>query len=362
MSENNHDDASLTVAITGMNARADNPGPGVAVAHCLKEAENFDGRIVGLGYDVLDPGLFQRDLTDAAYLLPYPSAGEQELLNRLSYIQQREKIDILIPCLDAEILSMINLQPELSSMGINMLLPDAGQLQQRNKDRLHELAKDHNIKTPQQINVTHSGFFYDCQKKGWHYPLVVKGQFYDAGIARNPDEAVALFHKISAEWGLPILVQELIDGEEVNLTALGDGQGNLLGAVMMRKRAVTDKGKAWAGMVVHDETLQSCAEKLVEILKWNGPLEVEMMRDRHGNYYLIEINPRFPAWIYLAKACGCNLPLALIESLQQKPPSDLNPPQTGTLFIRHAQETIVSLAEFEAMTMHGERSNICPTG
>ncbi len=354
MSENSHDKA-LTVAVTGMNARADNPGPGVAVARCLKEAEKFNGRIIGLGYDVLDPGLFQRSLTDAAYLLPYPSAGEKELLDRLAYIQRREQIDILIPCLDAEILSMINLQPELAALGINMLLPAAKQLQRRNKDRLHELAKDNDIKTPQQTNVTHSGFFYDCQKKGWHYPLVVKGQFYDAGIAHNPDEAIALFHKIVAEWGLPILVQQLIDGEEVNLTALGDGQGDLLGPVMMRKRAVTDKGKAWAGMVVHDETLLASAEKLVRVLNWNGPLEVEMMRDKHGNYYLIEINPRFPAWIYLAKASGCNLPLALTELLQQKRPSDLNPPDTGTLFIRHAQETIVSLAEFEAMTMHGER-------
>ena len=55
----------LTVAITGMNARADNPGPGVAVARCLREVLGFNGKIIGLGYDVLDPGLFQTDLTDS---------------------------------------------------------------------------------------------------------------------------------------------------------------------------------------------------------------------------------------------------------------------------------------------------------
>jgi carbamoyl-phosphate synthase large subunit len=58
----------LTIAVTGMNARADNPGPGVAVARCLREVAGFEGRIIGLGYDVLDPGLFQTELTDAAYL------------------------------------------------------------------------------------------------------------------------------------------------------------------------------------------------------------------------------------------------------------------------------------------------------
>jgi len=346
----------LTIAVTGMNARADNPGPGVAVARCLREVVGFTGKIIGLGYDVLDPGLFQTQLTDAGYLLPYPSAGEEELLHRLHYIQEREQIDVLIPCLDAEILSLIHLQEQIAELGIKMLLPTEAQLQCRNKDRLHQFANQTGIKTPEQTPITSSSFFYDCAKKGWTYPLVVKGQFYDAGIAHNPEQAVGLFHRIAAVWGMPILVQKLIEGDEVNLTGLGDGNGKLLGAVMMRKRAVTDKGKAWAGMTVHDAGLLNAAEKLVAGLKWSGPLEVEMMRDKHGDYYLIEINPRFPAWIYLAKASGNNLPWALLEILQQQPLSELTPPVAGTLFIRYAQETIVSLADFEAMMMNGERA------
>lgn len=346
----------LSIAVTGMNARADNPGPGMAVARCLREMANFQGKIIGLGYDVLDPGLFQTELTDAGYLLPYPSAGEQELLARLQYIQEKEGIDILIPCLDAEILSMIHLQDEIAALGIKMLLPTKDQLQLRNKDRLHEFVNEIGVKTPEQTVVTNSRFFNDCTKKGWSYPLVVKGQFYDAGIAYNPEQAIALFHKIAAVWGMPILVQKLIEGDEVNLTGLGDGEGNLLGTVMMRKRAITDKGKAWAGITVHDGGLLKEAEKLVQALKWRGPLEVEMMRDNQGDYYLIEINPRFPAWIYLAKANGSNLPRALLEMLQQQPLSELETPKVGTLFIRYAQDVIVSLADFEAMTMTGERA------
>ena len=42
-------DAVLTVAITGMNAVPDNPGAGLAVARCLREAYGQRIRIVGLG-------------------------------------------------------------------------------------------------------------------------------------------------------------------------------------------------------------------------------------------------------------------------------------------------------------------------
>jgi len=65
----------LTVAVTGMNAKPDNPGPGLAVARCLKEAYGDDIRIIGLGYDVLDAGLYLHECCDSGYLLPYPSAA-----------------------------------------------------------------------------------------------------------------------------------------------------------------------------------------------------------------------------------------------------------------------------------------------
>ena len=345
--------SGLTVAITGMNAKPDNPGPGLAVARCLREADDFEGRIVGLSYDVLDPGLYLKDQCDAGYLLPYPSAGEVALLERLQAIHEKESIDILIPCLDAELLGFARLIPELKAMGIQCLIPNVEQLQQRNKDRLDELATTAGIDYPQTVPVTHAGFFYQCQQEGWTYPLVVKGQFYDAAVVENADQAAYAFRRIANEWGLPVLVQKFVKGEEVNLTAVGDGEGGLHGVVMMSKRAVTDKGKAWAGISIWDERLLDVAKVLVKSLCWPGPLEVEVLRDANGRYYLVEINPRFPAWIYLSQGVGRNLPRLLLDLINGASLPEENPPQVGTLFIRYAQEALISLQEFENMTVHG---------
>ena len=41
---------------------------------------------------------------------------------------------------------------------------------------------------------------------------------------------------------LPILIQEFVHGSEVNVCGAGDGKGNLIGAVPMRKLYITDKG------------------------------------------------------------------------------------------------------------------------
>jgi len=344
---------ALTVAITGMNARPDNPGPGLAVARCLREDDRFEGKLIGLSYDALDPGLYLDRICDEAYLLPYPSAGEAALLQRIQEIHAQTPIDVLIPCLDAELLSMVHLKEDFSSMGIKMLLPDSDQLEYRNKDKLPQLGQDIGIKIPELKNITHAGFFYQCTHEGWHYPLVVKGLFYDAAVVRNADEGAAAFHKIAASWGLPVLVQRFVEGEEVNLSTVGDGKGNMLSPVSMRKRALTDKNKAWAGMTVDDPQVIEASEKIIRHINWPGPLEVEMMIGTDGSYYLIEINPRFPAWIYLSKAVENNLPYILLQLIEGEEPKKTVTPKAGSMFIRYAEETVISLKDFEQMTMYG---------
>ena len=85
--------------------------------------------------------------------------------------------------------------------------------------------------------------------KSMKYPVMIKGKYYDAYSASSIDQAEAYFSKMSAKWGLPVIVQEFIKGTEVNVIALGDGKGNLIAAVPMRKQYITDKGKAWGGII-----------------------------------------------------------------------------------------------------------------
>ncbi len=343
----------LTVAVTGMNARADNPGPGLAVARCLREA-NADMRIVGLGYEALDPGLYHRGFVDAGYLLPYPSYGEDALLARIFELHERESFDVLITCLDSEMLSFARIESALNRAGIRTFLPNAQQLEFRNKDRLPELGELAGLSVPQTQAVYQSSFFYGCEAQGWKYPLMVKGLFYDAKLAHNADEAVAAYGRIAAEWGLPVLAQSLVAGEEVNLAGVGDGAGKLAGAVMMKKRALTDKGKGWAGISIHDEELLQAAQRFCAATKWRGGFELEMLRDESGKLHLIEINPRFPAWIYLTAGVKRNLPQLLVKLALGERIAPLPPAPAGVWFIRYAEEAIVSLSEFENITVLGE--------
>ncbi|RUR17820.1 carbamoyl-phosphate-synthetase [Legionella sp. km535] len=344
----------FTVAITGMNALPENPAPGISVASCLRKSFGDKVRIVGLGYDAFDVGLYAEDLCDAAYLLPYPRFGSEALFLRMLDIKKEEPIDALIPCLDSELSGVIGLSERLLSLGIHTFLPTRDQLNRCHKDRLPELASKINIPYPEVKALYTPDFFNFCNYEGWTYPLIVKGPFYDARKVFSPYEATAAFNDMVKDWGYPILAQRYILGEECNLSAIGDGQGAMIGGVIIKKVALTSKNKACVGVTIYDEAVFQFAENIIKELKWKGPFELELMCDSEGHYHLIEINPRFPAWISISEKSGQNLPARLIEmTLGLEYRSKFEEPETGTYFIRYSNEQMVSLNQIEKMIAYG---------
>ncbi len=342
----------ITIAVTGLN-NTDNPGPGIPVIRSLKESSAFEPRIIGLAYENLEPGIYMEGLCDRIFQIPYPSAGSDELILRIEEIHQQENIDVLIPNFDAELFSFMKNEKRLLEMGIHTFLPTLKQFQERDKDRLPDFGKKYNIKVPGSLNLGSLNQISEI-KENFDYPVMVKGKFYDAYLAYNPEQVKQAFNKISSKWGLPVIVQEFIKGTEVNVVALGDGQGNTIAAVPMRKQYITDKGKAWGGITLSDEKMLKLTHLLIRKTKWRGGMELEMIKTMQNEYYLIEINPRIPAWVYLAVGAGQNIPEALVKLALNQEVTPMENYDSGKMFVRYSYDMIVDLEKFEKISMNRE--------
>lgn len=342
----------ITIGVTGLNA-IDSPGPGVAVIRGLRESTSFDVRIIGFAYESMEPGIYMHDLVDRTYQIPYPSAGADVLLSRLEYIHSREKLDVIIPNFDAELYSFIKLEDKLLKMGIHMFLPTLSQFEERHKVNLSEFGKKYGIEVPLGKAVFDSSEIFALQKD-FDFPMMIKGKWYDAYIAYNMEQARTYFNKISAKWGLPVVLQRFVHGTEYNVTGLGDGKGNTIAAVPMRKQFITDKGKAWAGISIDDKKLLSITRQFVSETRWKGAFELEMMKTSDNIYYLMEINPRIPAWVYLAVGVGQNIPEALTNLALGREVEPFATYDVGKLFIRYSYDMIVDRSEFEKISVNGE--------
>jgi carbamoyl-phosphate synthase large subunit len=342
----------ITLAVTGLN-NTDNPGPGIPFIRGVRDSLEFSTRVIGLAYESLEPGIYMTDLVDKVYQIPYPTAGTEALMQRLEYIQSIEHIDVLIPNFDAELYSFMKLADGLKRLGIRTFLPTYEQFEGRHKSNLPEFGKKYHVKVPRSKEVFQSSEI-DKALKEFDFPVVVKGKFYDAYIAYNSEQVSNHFNRISAKWGLPIILQEYIRGTEVNVVALGDGFGNTVGAVPMRKLYITDKGKAWSGITLQEPKMMELTYHIIRETKWRGGMELELIKTNSGDLYVIEINPRIPAWVYLAVGAGQNLPEALVKLALDIPVVPFQTYEVGKLFIRYSYDLICSLQDFEKLSTFGE--------
>ena len=245
------------------------------------------------------------------------------------------------------------LENQLNKVGIKTFLPTLEQFEERHKSNLPAYGKKYGVDIPQGTEVFSIADLNNALKS-MEYPVMVKGKYYDAYKAYSEEQAIAYFHKMSAKWGLPVILQEFIDGTEVNVIALGDGKGNLTAAVPMRKQYITDKGKAWGGITIEDQSLLDLAHKIVSQSKWRGGMELELIRSANGKLYILEINPRIPAWVYLAVGAGQNIPEALIKLALGNDVKPYTRYDVGKMFIRYSYDMIVDIDRFSTLATSGE--------
>ncbi|RMI07126.1 MAG: biotin carboxylase [Calditrichaeota bacterium] len=343
----------LTIGITGINA-VDSPGPGVAVARSIVAARGDSVNLIGLAYDAIDPGLFDRELFRAGYLLPYPREGRDALLRRLQTVQEKTPLDVLIPTLDSEMQNFAEIEGELKEMGVRMFIPSMEQIAARSKSNLAKLGEEHGFAVPQTVTVYDPGRL-PAAADNLGYPLLVKGIYYEAYLCHDLAQVQSYAALIARKWGYPILLQEYLEGEEFNAAAIGDGKGHLVGLLGMKKILLTDKGKGWAGVSIRNPRLEELTRQFVETTRWKGALEMEtLLARRDGQLYILEINPRFPAWIYLSVAAGNNLPDLYVDLALGNPISPATEYQVGKLFTHYTIDLIGEISQLDSLLTKGE--------
>lgn len=343
--------SKIVVGITGMNA-IDNPGPGVGIARSLRDDKELDVEVIGLAYNALEPGIYMDWVVDRSFTLPYPSVGAGEYIARLQQVRELTGLNCVIPCLDAELPLFIRFAKELAAAGIRTCLPTMPQFRLRGKDRLGLLAERSDLRVPRTVVVHEEAELWQAFEE-IGYPAFVKGIFYEARRVTTAAEGAAEYRRLIAEWGGPVLIQEQIQGDELNVVGAADGNGELLGLAGARKTVVTALGKMWSGVSIRHPAMLEAAKRFVETHRWRGPFELECIV-REKDVYLIEINPRFPAWVYFASALGVNLPSRLIRKLFDLPVETHSDYEAGRLFLRYSYDMLASSALYQAALTTGQ--------
>jgi carbamoyl-phosphate synthase large subunit len=337
------------VLVTGLHA-VDNPSPGVSVARCLRH----EGvRVIGLCYEPTDTGAYVDGLFDRVYRMPRIEADPQAYLQRLHAVAAATGAGALLPTLDPEVAFLAGQERWLEQHGLRALLPTPSAAAQAAKWAIAEPGRTAGFRVPTLRTArTLDEALRAAEFIG--FPVMVKGAFYEAHRAEQADEIPALFRALAGRWGLPVLVQAQAIGAEIVAACLCDRPGRLRRWIAMRKFGMNEQGTTWCGVTFRNDSFFTACERLLEILQWSGPCEVEAKIDESsGMLTLLELNTRFPSWIGIATEVGSNLPFDLIRLLRGEP-LDVDPGfRTGLVMVRQHHDRTIPLSRFVDVAVGG---------
>ena len=140
-------------------------------------------------------------------------------------------------------------------------------------------------------------------------PAFFKPRFGRGGKGVMAVREVALFEALQPREGV---LQRLIEGDEFTVDAIFARDGQLLATVPRRR--IRAAGVSTIGEVVPDQALHALAARLGRQWQFRYAINFQVIRDVHGEDWLIELNPRLSGSAIFSAHAGCD-PIAATIAL-----------------------------------------------
>lgn len=249
------------------------------------------------------------------YQIPNPYLDERQYIANILLIISREKPLMIIPVgfIDNVVLSKYK---RYIPSDVVLPVPEYNKLVKvSRKDLLAQLCKDLGIKYPKTLS----------SKEDVEMPVVIKGVLDSS----KPDYAFfkeEFYTKMNKRKG-ELIVQEFIPGIGCGYFAIAKNGEVYVDYTHVRIVERKPSGGPSVVSCIHfNPELIALGRSIVKKLKWSGVIMAEFRRHMEtGEYYLLEINPKFWGSLELALSKGLDFPKYLVETFlyNKKPKAEI---------------------------------------
>ncbi len=306
---------TLRVLITGGGA------PGIrGTLYSLKH--NYDGRRVETVCVDMKEDVVGRYLCDKFYAVP-PGTSE-EFVPALLNVCEKEKIDVVLPQVTAELFPLTQNRKKFESLGTCIAISDYSAINvANNKYKLMEVAKKINLAYPEFYLVQDwDSLVRSAEKLGYPFaikPPIASGMRGFRIIYHEIDRKNSFFrnkpdntkitlddlHIIIGDEFPPLLVMEYLPGREYTVDILSSK--DRVYAVIPRRRDQIRTGITFVGTVEKRNDIIINAEKLTVEIGLQFAHGMQFKEDKDGVPKIIEANPRIQGTMVLSTIAGANI-------------------------------------------------------
>lgn len=284
----------------------DSPQAGLGVARCLKEA-GF--RVIGVDDTPLVTQ--NQDLFDKVFCWEeLRTLNFDSLIKKLIDVKETYGLDYIFPCYDETTILFSFIKDKLDFLRIKLFAPPKSTLKKLRKENLSEIIGDDAKYCTPKRKVINSNEEAQKFAEFLGFPVICKGLTKGAYICKNMNDLGQNIRKISDIWNggeIACIIEEYVLGKYINcIVAIRNNK--VTGFVEMRKIGLDQNGATWFGKIIQTKELLPLSEDLVKKNDFSTSIiEIETIK-KDGKYFVYEINPRTPAWIYAPCLLGLNLP------------------------------------------------------
>lgn len=260
--------------------------------------------------------------------------SDEQYIPQLLRICKQDRIDLLIPTIDTDLLVLAKNKELFNQHGTKVLISNSDKIEIcRDKNCTADFFESCGLKAPKT--------FGDYRKYYGSYPCFIKPKDGSSSINAfkvNDETELEVHAKKIADY----IIQPFIEGVEYTVDIFCDFEGNPL-YITPRVRMAVRSGEVLKTRIDLDRTIIEECNRLVEAYKPCGPLTVQLIRQKDtGEDYFIEINPRFGGGAPLSMKAGARSAEAILRILSgERPDYQYHCIEDGVIYSRFDQSVCV---------------------
>lgn len=268
-----------------MNVLFCSAGRRVELLKDFKKSMDKGDRIIAADLSNLAPALY---VADRYYIVP--RIDDPAYFDTILNICRKEKIDAVTTLIDPEIELLSKNRDRFEKIGVEVLAPylETAELC-FDKFKMYQFLTAHGIPTPDTWG-DYSTAMAAIESGNLAFPVFVKPRTGSGSVgARKVHDAETLKTLFEADSSL--IVQRLMSGD-LDADVYIDTISNKAVSAFSKRKIETKIGGASKTVSFKDEKLFAFIREITELLKFNGPVDMDFFYE-DGVYYLSEVNPRF---------------------------------------------------------------------
>ncbi len=283
--------------------------------------------------------IYGADMAGAAPALAYCDYTRKVVaMNDPAYIQNLidicvvDKIDLVIPTIDTDLLVLSENINRFAEIGTKVMISTPDKIRIcRDKNNTSQFFVDCGLQAPMPVN--------NWQEYNAGYPAFIKPKDGSSSInAYKVENAEEL--EVYAGQVADYIVQPFVDGREYTIDVFCDWHGEPI-SIVPRERLQVRAGEVLKTKICMDKSMIEEAKALCKAFKPCGPMTVQLIRDKDGVDWFIEINPRFGGGAPLSMKAGARSAELILQLLDGEEVSYTYDTADGAVYSRFDQSVCI---------------------